>query len=62
MTFTTILSNTSTTPRMNRTCVGCVCARIENISEGVKLVVGADGLGEMGELLTFKIVLYSGMC
>lgn len=47
---------------MNKACVVCVCVHIENILEGVKLVVGADGLGEMGELLTFKIVLYSGMC
>lgn len=37
-------------------------AHVEDISERVKFVVGADGLGEMSELFTLKIVLYSGMC
>lgn len=60
MTFTTTPSNTSTAPQ--KMAAHAWGVRVENILGGVKLVVGADGLREMGGLFTFEIVLCHGMC
>lgn len=59
MTFTTMPSDTSTTHRWTVHAWDCACRKHFG---GVNFVVGADGLREMGELFTFKIVLYRGMC